>query len=397
MSESNAPSRIVHGTTAASARLVAFLTLCLAACTGNLHTHDSGDGMVTVPPTDGGDLDGGGGTTDGGRDAGTAPDAGMRPDMGFPAGDVPVFLAFGHAGRTVLSCDHGATWIADRSDEPSLRCYEGGQDCDHRTNAGMDVVVTPAGFFRTLGWGPSGGVDRSTDGIRWSRVQTETSWSSLLYGNGYLIGTGGWSSTRSNDGGASFEDFDTGLHTTSRSGVFYDFGGGRFLNYGDSDVVFSDDGLSWTVRRGVIPGACSGPRETMVAGGGVALIYGNGGICRSTDGGERWSVVYDGGVVSSALWTGTRFEAWTDGERLVSTDGASWSGTALAPRFPVGPVGRSDDGRYVAVEQAFDGYYERQGMRTSDDGVTWTEASSFTGGHPLRKIVFTRLAACPSP
>ena len=68
-----------------------------------------------------------------------------------------VFMATGHMGRTVMSCDDGKSWINDRSENDNARCWSASTDpnyveCDHTPYSGrgktgsLDTVVSMAGF-----------------------------------------------------------------------------------------------------------------------------------------------------------------------------------------------------------------------------------------------------------
>ena len=99
---------------------------------------------------------GGGGPPGTGGSAGDAGGAGgdlIDP----PAGTVPMFVAQGQAGRTIISCDDGRTWVADRSDEAWGYCSD--HDCDHGPGAGHGIT-----------WGAPGALKRSRDGVTWESL-----------------------------------------------------------------------------------------------------------------------------------------------------------------------------------------------------------------------------------
>lgn len=368
------------------AGILGSVLLLLDGCSGVLETHGPGasaDQDAQVPSgSDGGDRDAG--LLEGGLDGSLPP----------PGVEGSVFIAFGHVGRTVLSCDNGRTWFADQSLDDAARCWqEGGPECDHQSHSGVDITVAEGQVFRTLGWGAPGGIDRSPDGIRWTRISEDSSWSALVHGRGRLIGFGGWGSTVSMDLGDSFEDLDIPLQATSRRALFFSYGSGRFIVYGDTHVALSNDGESWAIHRGVLAQDinCAGHFSY---GDGVLLLAGDQGICRSADGGESWTVSYQGDV-HSPMWTGSQFEAWANGMKLTSSDGTDWEETPLVPAgIRIRRAERNDAGHYVGVEQGWDNYYEAQRFHYSADGVRWTEASSYRGGHPINKIVSATLPSC---
>ena len=103
-------------------------TLLLTGCFGEVGPmgHDSGPEqmMMMMTPMDSGSMqpvDSGHPPMDSGTqqpsDSGTSqPDAGPV-DSGVPdaGGKIPVFIAQGGEGRTIMSCDDGRTWVGDRS------------------------------------------------------------------------------------------------------------------------------------------------------------------------------------------------------------------------------------------------------------------------------------------
>lgn len=372
-----------------------------ASATGGAAGNNSGGsagsaqgGSAGVGIAGGGGSAPGGAAGQGGAAGASGGSAGSAGSGGVPDdGRVAVFAALGHVGRSVVSCDHGRTWVADQSQDDDLRCWgNGGPDCDHSSNSGVDLIYTDGRLLRTLGWGAPGGVSTSTDGETWTPLSSDTSWSALTYGRGKLIAYGGWGSATSDNLGAAWTPLDIGLNATSRRALFFPHNGGRFIVYGDAHVAYSDDGVAWTVARDVLPTGCGG---TFAYGNGVLLLSGDV-VCRSTDGGASWQVSR-AARAGSTTWTGGEFQAWADGKLLRSSDGQSWTETNVSPAgLNLGPVARTADGHYAAVHQSWDNYYGAQKFYRSDDGVTWTEAESYSGGHPINRLVSARLATCPT-
>lgn len=115
-----------------------------------------------------------------------------------PAGRVPVFVAQGHAGRTVRSCDGGERWIDDQSQDGAIRCSTDGFDCDHHPGAGKGIVYGREHFFATFGWGSPGGVFRSADGARWEPLLEATTYGGIGFGSNALV-VGARNARRSTD------------------------------------------------------------------------------------------------------------------------------------------------------------------------------------------------------
>lgn len=90
----------------------------------------------------GGGASAGGSTAmGGGASGGSASGGGTAVD----AGTVSLFVAIGHVTRSIVSCDDGRTWVANRSDNDEIRCFTsapdgGSADCDHRYGAGRGIA-----------------------------------------------------------------------------------------------------------------------------------------------------------------------------------------------------------------------------------------------------------------
>jgi hypothetical protein len=53
----------------------------------------------------------------------------------------------------------------------------------------------------------------------------------------------------------------------------------------------------------------------------------------------------------------------------------------------IGPIARSDDGTYVAIDSVWSGYENQQFWR-STDGLEWAPATAMVAGHPIFHIAF---------
>ena len=364
------------------------------------------DGGGTLPPPDDDDAGAPVATPDGGpaADAGTEPDPGPEPT---PEG-VPVFVAQGHMGRTVVSCDDGQSWQYDQSMNDSTRCFDGGPDCDHHAGAGQGLAWGPApgggDFYATFGWGGPGHVQRSSDGANWTTIQDGPEWGGIAYGDGVLL-LGAYGAQRSLDGGATFEaPVDTGLAVWNvrRAG----YAGGRFILSGSTggvhDVVYSADrGASWQ-HPTTLPAACGNNMQVqggiLDVGGRIVLVGSDGVACTSTDGGQTFTESRIGSIGSDAVSTGTEAFVWGAGEVHRSTDGLTWTSQPISPaNLRLGAVAVSDGGTFVGVNDGWQQAYEAQVFYRSTDGVNWEPlpAGSYQSGHPIRDIQFGYVASCP--
>jgi len=381
-------------------------------------------------------------------DGGNAPDViappprGDRPDgaAAAPPGKVAIFVAQGMGGRTTISCDEGRTWVANRSWEldadplvcgstQPIACFTGtcsyriNNQCQQRgcCNDTPDVakgVIYGEQFVATWGWGQPGAVRRSTNGIDWVTTFPNDSFGGLAFGKGTFVAASrspitspdGMAWTKSQP--ADFRNADGTQMWSVRRFAYADFQTGRFVAVASGDtsrdmLVSADLGKSWRRPR-VIPATCAisvSPYGGIVYGNGAIVIVDQmGNACRSTDGGETWTVAPTGAsqVLSHGVWTGNEFQFWGDnGSMLSSADGATWKKTPMLTRVNLGPLARAASGTLVAVGNVWEGYGKQQFLR-STDGLTWQRlpATAFAASHPIFYITAgyaNPSAVCPAP
>ncbi|MGB5813147.1 MAG: sialidase family protein [Polyangiales bacterium] len=403
--------------------MVALAVVATVGCTGELSGADpgatphSGTGGAGVGGSGnvGGTGPAGGGT--GGDDTTTNPTPGTGGRGGAgggepvepPAGSIPMFVAQGHAGRTTVSCDDGHTWVADKSNDDSILCFEEGFDCDHDAGAGRGITWGDGWFYATFGWGTPGDVRRSDDGVDWETVLSGTTFGGVAYGNGRLVAANRPARYSDDQGVTWMNAGDSDLTVwTLRGAGFAPTHGGRFVmaaSGGIAEITVSADGHTWSQPESS-PADCGDGIQT---DGGI--VYRNGTIvamgstavaCRSTDGGATWTSSAIGGSITSQLvFSGGQFMVWGNGTLYRSTDGVTWTTTPLSPaNLNLGPVAVSDSGTFVGVKGGWLVSYDKQAFYRSADGVTWETlpGSAFDGSHPIRFISFgygKRSAACP--
>ena len=295
-------------------------------------------------------------------------------------------------------CDDGRSWIANRSNDDSLRCFEP-YDCDHDAGAGRGLTYGDGWFFATFGWGPPGGIERSRDGVTWETVLAGTTFGGVAYGAGRLLAASG-AARFSDDAGATFADSgDTALTVSNVRRAAYLTGVDRFLmaasDQDDAEITVSDDASAWSLPSS-IPASCGGGMQTeggFAYGDGVIVAIGSDSVaCRSSDGGETWQSSSVGGPVTSHLvWARNEFLIWGTGTVYRSADGVTWSSEPTTPaNLHLGAVAVADSGTIVGVRGGWKQWYESQEFYRSTDGVQWDtlEASAFTGSHPIRFIEF---------
>lgn len=316
-----------------------------------------------------------------------------------------LFVAQGHVGRTLVSCDAGRTWTGERSSIPSVqgedstgvRCFDD-LDCDHEAHPGRGVIATEFGFFATFGWGAPGLVQKSLDGVNWEVVLEGTTFGGLATAQGAVV-AGARDARRTLDQGASWSEPVRTIQGYNARRVGHTAShGGRILILGEAgDAAISSDGGASYRTPSSYPGSCGDNVQTR---GGIAavgdtwlIVGGNGVACRSTDGGENWqeaSIAQD--INSHLVATLEEFVVFASGgKRFSSRDGKDWEQVQTTPSdLNLGAVAAAPDGRMVGVNGGWKNWYEKQVFYRSDDGVTWVEADAFHGGHPIRSIAFGR-------
>ncbi len=369
-------------------------------------------------------------------DSGLAADAGIAeaPDTGVT---VPLFVAQGSMGRTIVSCDDGRTWVGDHSWDndgaPFLcgspapkRCWvdtcsyslEGqcvaAECCNDTPDESKGVVYGDGKFVGTWGWGRPGALGASTDGLSWTLSPGDT-YGGIAFGGGRFIAASRapvWSS----DGvhwqptdPADFRGPDGGALWSVRSFAYGPYqGGGRFIAVATGagrDILISSDGQRWW-RPTQIPAGCGEDTffyGSILGGNDVFVIVGeSGNACRSTDGGLTWTMVPTGlsAIYSHGVWTGSAFQFWGDDAFMVSSsDGLNWQKTRMTTPMRIGPVARSDSGTYVALGSVWAGYENQEFLRSSD-GLRWQPADAAVLGHPIFHLTFGAAAPstlCPGP
>jgi hypothetical protein len=366
----------------------------------------------------------------------------MQRDAGLDAGDdgaaatslVPVLVAEGQMGRTTVSCDDGQSWVADRSFDSEghvMVCGSkqpvvcGVTSCNFKNQDGTCSVQTPcsciddSGFPRgvavaegqivaNFGWGAPGVIMASQDGATWSNVHfMANDFPGVSYGAGTFLAFSS-SPIVSADGSswhaAGLAGFDGPGQpwVTARAVGFLDYkGAGKFIGAGDSDLlrVSGDAGQTWAAPT-TVPAGCAagiGQNNTILTGNDIAVIVTtNGDACRSTDGGNTWTLTHvtSANISPVGAFVHGKFHLWTaappgqNGIRYSSPDGATWTATPMTSGVWLGGVGVSPTGTLVSTNGLWHGYASQAFYRSTDDGITWTPlpAGKFKPGHPIHRF-----------
>lgn len=310
-----------------------------------------------------------------------------------------MFVAQGHAGRTMISCDDGRTWVADQADEdPNFCGPTSGNDCDHHPGAARGITWGDGWFFATFGWGSPGSVRRSRDGVEWDRVLEGETFGGMAFGNGRLVAASRFG-RYSDDHGDAWHDFaDVELDVwVVRSAAFVPYGGGRFLMTASADtseIAVSTDGITWAKPQSA-PASCNGGAyqgRILYGNGTIVMTLESGVICYSTDGGQTWtSKSIAGSLRANGVWNGSGFMAWNYGTLYRSSDGQNWTSTETLPNdieFHVTAV--SDQGTIVGVGNFWVQNADVQVFYRSEDGVHWEAlpTNAHSNGPLIRVITF---------
>lgn len=380
----------------------------------------SGGAVATGGSSSGGSSSGGAGSGGavgtGGRGTGGAAAASggaSGATGGAPAG-IPIFVAGGYRGRTTISCDDGASWVANHSDDDSV-CPN--HDCGEVFNTITGVTYGDGYFYISRGWGMPGNVLRSQDGVGWTQIFTGHQFGGVAYGGGTLVIGSGWQEAwYSTNGGQTVtkaQDFSGllgGNTGTIRSVSYHPYGGGRFILIPDDGsgmrkfAVSKDGGKTYTL--GTAAQEICASRVTDVVSGGniiVSISEETGYACRSLDGGATWAgkQISTNGLSRQLAWTGTEFIVYGGGSGYRSSDGDTWTKFAVSPaNLRFGALARSSTSGTFVATTPYGTDYGAQAFYRSTDGTTWSTlaAGKFVGSHLIEHMAFghgQHSAACP--
>lgn len=374
------------------------------ASSGEPATGSSGEVTASSSGGPAGSSSGGGETPTTGEPGTTGPGESSGDtsagETGVMVTDVPVFLAQGHHGRTTISCDDGHTWVQDHSQDDAVRCFENDLDCDHSEFAGRGIAWGDGQFVLTWGWGHPGTLTRSEDAFTFATVMTDTpTFADVAFGNGRFVANN--SPTRiSDDGGKTWaEGGQLDIDINTRAIEFVPHEAGYFIVAGESGeqraIVRSPDGVTWTAAS-MRPEPCGSYTLGMAYGdGATVMVSGNGFVCRSLDGGDTWmQILISERLTSPPIWTGTEFFVYEGNTVHYSADGAQWSSQQLVgDDLSIGQVARSPEGTFVAANDGWMVWYEKQKFYRSEDGKVWETLpeGAYVGSHPIYFMAYGRV------
>lgn len=393
----------------ARASLVALATLSLAC-------GDDGGSADTEPSTSGSSSTAAGSSTtapaptstDGTSTAvpGSSSSTDDTSDAGSSTGGssdgVPMFVALGQGGRSLISCDDGQSWVAEQS-------IDGSND-DHGPYSARDVAAGDGVFLLGMGWGNPARIHVSTDGVAWEETfpppdyQEMRGLSGIAFGEGRFVAVVGADSWTSTDAGQTWT-LAGQLPTGDNIRVVTHAATGRFFAAADGGVLYSSsDGATWSGPLSTT-GSCDGGNLSRRGGiadrdGVFVLVTDIGNVCRSDDGGAtithhvlgsgNGDVVVRADVVATdeGFYTAGRDTAWH------SPDGISWNSTAFTlDGDDIATLGCSRETEtLVGIAWNGDDFY-----RSTDGGRSWVRAEA-PQGNDVNQVEFGYATAsehCP--
>jgi len=326
----------------------------------------------------------GGGAGSGGGTPRVEPDGGTLP-LDTPKGKIPLFVAAGQGGRTIVSCDDGRTWVANRN-------FENNND-DHSPNTHKGLAYGGGTFIVLLGWGADSSLLVSTDGVTWKR---NTDLGKVSYG-GIAHGGNRFALLRqdvaqySEDMGATWTRARVQPSNDHREG-----GGGNGLpgqkgvfGGGGSGTVPSmswDGGETFSLAAGCGNfdfGGIGGEGGVAAGNGHLVFVSRLGNTCHVTGNGKTVTTgKLDSEVDGKLVFAAGKF--WvTNGATIYSSEtGESWKRTAASPsNVSLQAVAVGDSGTFVAISKTGADFYR------STDGSNWQKATG-PPGPALIRVVF---------
>jgi len=344
-----------------------------------------------------------GGTTsvgEGGRDAAGGAGSGGEGGSEVVPAFIPAFIAFGHGGRSLLSCDGGKSFSHEHTFE------EDGHD--HSPYSALGRMAYGDGWFiGCVGWGHPTRIVRTRDGVNWEDLPDEAfvreddtterpgaGCSGIVHeGERFAFIAGGWLYTS-----ADATTWRRHPNKVPGSGHLRRVGGGDGLIVAvreDTGAHMTEDGGdSWYTGSGWDTACASAVQRggAIIAQGRHLVVGGRAGtFCVSGDRGHSFTSVVVNDHVTSMIWDGSRYVAsGRSGELFVSADGLTWSTpghdagaslAAIAFHPKVGWAGVASDS---------------QSFFASPDAETWT-ASSADGMEDEKLWIMVAGEVEPSP
>lgn len=362
---------------------------CAGPAEGETVEIAEGDNRGSSGGSDGtGSPEGGGGSSgdplvdDGGVPMDPSPDAGVEPP---PPGTIGIFVAAGMGGRTITSCDDGMNWIAND--------IVANENDDHSPWTDTGLAYGNGTFIHTTGWGTTGNLKVSEDGVDWERRDIAPIWSAggIAYlGDGVFGMTNAASTYVSLDSGDTWnQEADPPIDNHLRESGGGGPSPGMLLTGGSDEVpAFTvDRGKTWSRADGCGASDFGGIGEVggyAYGNGTMLIVSADGSTCRTSNGGASWQqgTVPEALLESKPAFAAGEFWIPNGNHAFRSGDGASWIRVSFAPGdIGINAMAASDRGTFVGIAREGDAFYR------STDGQSWTRVQGASGPR-LHRVVF---------
>ena len=315
-----------------------------------------------------------------------------------PSGKVPMFVAAGRGGRTIVSCDDGRTWIGDRSIDNDNR--------DHAPTVDKGFAYGDGVFIQVMGWGYDAQIQRSEDGFNWETIQFPHRMGAMAYtGKKFMVF--GNNAHVSSDGGKTWEEVSKPEHGThAREGG----GGGEpngpsivAIGSGTAPKFTMDEGQTWLRAPAVCDSAINfggvGQRAGMVYGNRTFLVLdSDGNYCSTPDYGLNWvggslTQNNDAGIGGKVAFARDHFWALAGSHAYRSPNARDWERIDFSPNnVNIHLIAKSERGTYVGIDRSSSSFYRSQ------DGENWEFVATHANGLTLSRLRFGYATAsnqCP--
>ena len=232
------------------------------------------------------------------------------------------------------------------------------------------VALTLLGCSSSSGSAPTGGDDDQTE--------AGASPDASLPGDASLADAGvPGEDASSTDAASDASSGDAGPDATAAARPFFLIGGQ------DQRHLLSRDGKTWTNDTYIAPNGLDDAFDCALIEGGIALLSGDPGVLRSTDG-TTWTTVIKAGSTSfhgSQMGSGAgSFVLVTSSDAFKSPDGITWThatDTGSSGHWQGVVYG---GGHWVAIG---DGH-----TKASEDGLTWHDYTATADANPFAAITY---------
>jgi hypothetical protein len=331
----------------------------------------------------GGVSGGTGGVTNGGS-PGTGGTGNNNPNA-----VVPIFLAVGWGGRSVISCDQGRTWVANQQIAPES------EDDWHKAYTPKGLAYGNGTFIFLTGWGANAVARITNDGVTWRQFQFNAFYGGIGFDTGKFVVVGGGGNQISSNNGMTWTAENTSATMGMRESAAFD---GVWASGGDGPVAIRRGTAAWTQLKSCTNMYQGGIGQAGGFAAGLGLLVsvaeaGNTCALNVASGVDVGAGNLGVGLGGKPAFVGDAFWAVTGDRIHSSTDGKTWQSRALPQNVRFDLVARSNTGTYVGVAGNGDNFFY------SDNGTTWTKAIG-PSGNGLLRLTFgmgSPSATCPAP